>query len=88
LQWFSGNIGFHHIHHLNPRIPNYHLEKCHRSEPLFHSVRPMTLLSSIKCMTFRLWDEEGRRMVGYSALRAARLHRRNTLCRTSAPSNN
>src|SRR5262249_17330530 len=35
MQWFSGNIGFHHIHHLSPRIPNYHLEKCHEAEPIF-----------------------------------------------------
>jgi omega-6 fatty acid desaturase (delta-12 desaturase) len=65
LQWFSGNIGFHHIHHLSPRIPNYHLEKCHRSEPLFRTVKPVTLLSSLKCFKFRLWDERRRRMVGY-----------------------
>jgi acyl-lipid omega-6 desaturase (Delta-12 desaturase) len=65
LQWFTGNIGFHHIHHLSPRIPNYHLEKCHRSEPLFQSVKPVTLLSSLKCFSFRLWDERARRMVGY-----------------------
>ncbi len=65
LQWFSGNIGFHHIHHLSPRIPNYHLEKCHRSEPLFQAVKPVTLLSSFKCLTFRLWDERARRLVGY-----------------------
>jgi omega-6 fatty acid desaturase (delta-12 desaturase) len=65
LQWFSGNIGFHHIHHLSPRIPNYHLEDCHRSEPLFQSVKPVTLLSSLKCLHFRLWDERSRRLVGY-----------------------
>ncbi len=65
LQWFSGNIGFHHIHHLSPRIPNYNLERCHRSEPLFQKVRPITLISSLKCFSFRLWDEESRRMVGY-----------------------
>jgi omega-6 fatty acid desaturase (delta-12 desaturase) len=65
LQWFSGNIGFHHIHHLSPRIPNYHLEGCHRSEPLFHTVKPLTLLSSLKCFSFRLWDERRRMMVGY-----------------------
>jgi len=65
LQWFSGNIGFHHIHHLSPRIPNYHLERCHRTEPLFQTVKPVTLLSSFKCLTFRLWDERRRRMVGY-----------------------
>jgi omega-6 fatty acid desaturase (delta-12 desaturase) len=65
LQWFSGNIGFHHVHHLSPRIPNYRLEKCHRSEPLFQAVKPVTLLSSLKCFNFRLWDEQRRRMVGY-----------------------
>jgi omega-6 fatty acid desaturase (delta-12 desaturase) len=72
LQWFSGNIGFHHIHHLSPRIPNYHLEKCHRSEPLFQSVKAVTLLSSLKSVSFRLWDEQRGRMVGYSALARAR----------------
>lgn len=72
LQWFSGNIGFHHIHHLSPRIPNYHLEKCHRSEPLFQKVKPVTLMGSLKSFSFRLWDERRRRMVGYSALRRAR----------------
>jgi acyl-lipid omega-6 desaturase (Delta-12 desaturase) len=58
LQWFSGNIGFHHIHHLSPRIPNYHLEKCHNAEPLFQTVKPVTLFSSLKSFTFRLWDEQ------------------------------
>jgi omega-6 fatty acid desaturase (delta-12 desaturase) len=72
LQWFSGNIGFHHIHHLSPRIPNYHLEKCHRAEPLFQAVKPVTLLSSLKSFTFRLWDEQRQKMVGYSALARAR----------------
>lgn len=69
LQWFSGNIGFHHIHHLSPSIPNYHLERCHRSEPLFQSVRPITLFGSLKSLTFRLWDERRQRLVGYRALR-------------------
>jgi omega-6 fatty acid desaturase (delta-12 desaturase) len=69
LQWFSGNIGFHHIHHLSPRIPNYHLEKCHDAEPLFQMVKPVTLLSSMKSFTYRLWDERRRRLVGYGALR-------------------
>lgn len=69
LQWFSGNIGFHHIHHLSPRVPNYNLEKCHKSEPLFQSVKPVTLLASLKCFTFRLWDERRQRLVGYDILR-------------------
>jgi len=72
LQWFSGNIGFHHIHHLSPRIPNYHLEKCHKAEPLFQSVKTVTLFSSFKSLTFRLWDEQRRKLVGYGCLRTAR----------------
>ena len=72
LQWFSGNIGFHHIHHLSPRIPNYHLEKCHKSEPLFQTVKPVTLLSSFKSFSFRLWDEQRQRLVGYRELRKLR----------------
>lgn len=72
LQWFSGNIGFHHIHHLSARIPNYNLERCHRAEPLFQTVQPITLLSSLKSFTFRLWDEQQRRLVGYRHLREIR----------------
>jgi len=70
LQWFSGNIGFHHIHHLSPRIPNYHLEKCHKAEPLFQTVKPVTLFSSFKSFTFRLWDEQRHKLVGYRQLRS------------------
>ena len=69
LQWFSGNIGFHHIHHLSSRIPNYNLEKCHRSHPMFHSVKPVTLLGSLKCAAYRLWDEKNKQLVGYRHLR-------------------
>ena len=72
LQWFSGNIGFHHIHHLSSRIPNYHLERCHEAEPLFQAVRPVTLMESLRSFTFRLWDEQRRRLVGYDHLRAIR----------------
>ncbi|HEX4263861.1 MAG TPA: fatty acid desaturase [Verrucomicrobiae bacterium] len=69
LQWFSGNIGFHHIHHLSPRIPNYHLEKCHQAEPLFQKVKPVTLFGSFRSLTFRLWDEQRRKLVGFGAVR-------------------
>ena len=72
LQWFSGSIGFHHIHHLSPRIPNYNLEKCHRSVPLFQTVKPITLVSSLKAFTFRLWDEQRQTLVGYDHLRKLR----------------
>jgi omega-6 fatty acid desaturase (delta-12 desaturase) len=72
LQWFSGNIGFHHIHHLSPRIPNYLLEECHEAEPLFQTVKPVTLFTSMKSFTFRLWDEQRRTLVGYGHLRTLR----------------
>lgn len=76
LQWFSGNIGFHHIHHLSPRIPNYNLERCHDSEPLFHNVKPITLISSLKSLSLRLWDEQQKKMVGYRRMREVRREQR------------
>jgi acyl-lipid omega-6 desaturase (Delta-12 desaturase) len=76
LQWFTGNIGFHHIHHLRPGIPNYNLERCHRAVPLFQTVKPITLLSSLKSLTYRLWDEQRQRLVGYGHLRAIRRQQR------------
>ena len=70
LQWFSGNIGYHHIHHLSPRIPNYFLQKCHESSAIFRDVKPLTLRSSLRSLRFRLWDEERRRLVGFDAASA------------------
>jgi len=72
LQWFSGNIGYHHIHHLSARIPNYNLERCHKSHPLFQQVKPITLSSSLKSLNFRLWDERLRKLVGFRHLRRLR----------------
>jgi acyl-lipid omega-6 desaturase (Delta-12 desaturase) len=72
LQWFTGSIGFHHIHHLNPRIPNYNLAKCQQAVPLFQTVKPITFFASFKALTFRLWDEQRRKLVGYRCLRAVR----------------
>jgi omega-6 fatty acid desaturase (delta-12 desaturase) len=63
---------FHHIHHLKPGIPNYNLEKCHQAVPLFQTVKPITLLSSLKSLNLRLWDEPHQRLVGYGHLRALR----------------
>jgi len=76
LQWFSGNIGFHHIHHLSPRIPNYNLERCHKADPLFREIKPVTLFSSFKSFTFRLWDEKHRQLVSFRRLR--KLHKQPT----------
>ena len=71
LQWFTGNIGYHHIHHLSPRIPNYYLQKCHESQPQFRAIPPVTLLTSLKSLTYRLWDEQRRRFVGFRPPTAA-----------------
>ncbi|MEN9575066.1 MAG: hypothetical protein RL514_2921 [Verrucomicrobiota bacterium] len=69
LQWFSGNIGFHHIHHLSPRIPNYNLQRCHDADPLFQKVKPITLLASLKSFNLRLWDEQRKKLVGFQHVR-------------------
>ena len=73
LQWFTGSIGFHHIHHLCPRIPNYFLEKCYNEIPLLQQVKPITFLTSLKSITFRLWDEEHQRLVGFGYLKTLKL---------------
>ncbi len=69
LQWFSGNIGFHHIHHLSSKIPNYNLEKCHLSHNMFSSVKPLTFWKSFKCINFRLWDEQDMKLITFADLR-------------------
>src|ERR1700676_1983439 len=68
LQWFTGNIGFHHIHHLSPRIPNYHLQLCHEADPFFQTIKALTLWSSLRCLTHRLWDERRNVFVGFRHL--------------------
>jgi len=69
LHWFTGNIGYHHIHHLGPRIPNYLLRRCHEENPTLAPASPITLLSSLQSSRLRLWDEEHQRMVGFRYLR-------------------
>jgi omega-6 fatty acid desaturase (delta-12 desaturase) len=76
LQWFSASIGFHHIHHLSPRIPNYNLQECHERERLFQQVKPITLASSLRCLTFHFWDEQSRKLVGYAHVRQIRRQQR------------
>jgi len=65
FQWFSGNIGFHHIHHLSPRIPNYKLEECHTENEIFQEVVVLTWATSLKSLRLRLWDENHGKMIGY-----------------------
>lgn len=72
LRWLSGNIGYHHIHHLSPRVPNYHLDRCHRSSGMFHGVRSLTLWRSLRSLRLHLWDENLKRLVSFRHLRRAR----------------
>jgi omega-6 fatty acid desaturase (delta-12 desaturase) len=81
LQWFTGNIGFHHIHHLSSRIPNYNLERCHNAHPSFAQVKGITFWESLKAIRFRLWDEEEGKLVGFKAIRhLARTYRSSADC--------
>lgn len=63
LQWFTGNIGFHHIHHLSHRIPNYNLQRCHDENPEFQRAQVLTLRSSLRTIQLRLWDENRQRLI-------------------------
>ncbi len=65
MKFFTGNIGFHHIHHLSPRIPNYNLEACHNNNEMFREIEPMTWRSSLKSIHIRLFDEDRGKMIGY-----------------------
>ena len=65
LHWFTGNIGYHHIHHLAPRIPNYRLRAAFESSPLLRRAPSLTLRTSLRCARMKLWDEDQGRMVGF-----------------------
>ena len=71
LQWFTGNIGLHHIHHLSSRIPNYALQQCMDENPMFQDVTTITLRSSLHSLRLNLWDEEAERLVSFRQVRAA-----------------
>jgi omega-6 fatty acid desaturase (delta-12 desaturase) len=65
LQWFTGSIGFHHVHHLSSKIPNYNLARCHNENEIFRQVKPITILSSFRTLNLRLWDETSRQMISF-----------------------
>ena len=69
LQFFTGNIGLHHVHHLSARVPNYNLQRAHDETPILQSVPTLTLWDGLRTARLKLWDEECGRLVGFSALR-------------------
>jgi len=73
LQWFTGNIGFHHIHHLSPKIPNYMLEKCHKENPLFQKAKILTLRTGFRSTFLSLWDEQQKKLISFRQLKKKKL---------------
>jgi acyl-lipid omega-6 desaturase (Delta-12 desaturase) len=65
FQWFTGNIGFHHVHHLSSRIPNYNLARCHYENEIFKEVKIIDLFATFKTLRLSLWDEASRRMTSF-----------------------
>jgi len=72
LQWFTGNIGLHHIHHVRPNIPNYNLQQCHDDIPEFQAVRVITLRTSFRSLLLSLCDEKNQKLVSFRSLNALR----------------
>jgi acyl-lipid omega-6 desaturase (Delta-12 desaturase) len=70
LQFFTGNIGLHHVHHLNSRIPNYNLQRAHDENDMFHSVPTLSLWDGLRAVRLKLWDEDLRRLVTFAQARA------------------
>ena len=70
LQFFTGNIGLHHVHHLNARVPNYNLQRAHDENPIFHSVPVLTMLGGLRSIRLKLIDPEGGRMITFAEARA------------------
>ena len=70
LQFFTGNIGLHHVHHLSARIPNYNLQRAHDENPFFHGVPTLSLSDGLRAARLKLWDERRGRMVTFSEARA------------------
>lgn len=68
LQWLSGNIGIHHIHHLNPKIANYYLQRCHDENPEFHAAKTFNLWEGIRSAWLVLWDDERGRLISFAEL--------------------
>lgn len=69
ISWMTGDIGYHHVHHLSPRVPNYHLQKAHEKNELLQKAYTITFWESIKTIRFRMWDEEEKKFIGFRELK-------------------
>jgi omega-6 fatty acid desaturase (delta-12 desaturase) len=66
LRWFSADIGYHHVHHLSPRIPNYRLRQCNDAVPALRDKPALTFRKSLSGIRLKLWDEERNQLVGFA----------------------
>lgn len=78
LQWLTGNIGYHHVHHLSPKVPNYKLEEAHKNTTPLQHVPTITLKTSLQSLKFRLWDEEGKKFVQYKDIKYITVKKNNS----------
>jgi acyl-lipid omega-6 desaturase (Delta-12 desaturase) len=69
LQFFTGSIGLHHVHHLHPKIPSYHLQRAHDTDPIYRGVPHVSLWRGLWAIRLKLWDEDAARLVGWADLR-------------------
>lgn len=83
LEWMTASIGFHHIHHLDSRIPSYRLQECYANSAVLQRVNRLTLRQSLSCINYKLWDEQTGRMVGFSNLHPSEPGNGHTLCQTA-----
>lgn len=74
LRWMTGNIGFHHIHHLGPRVPNYNLQRIYNQFTYLQQVETVGLFSSLRSLRFRLWDEETKKFIGFKGVGLRKSH--------------
>ncbi len=72
LQYFTGNIGLHHVHHMSSQIPNYNLQRAHDEVPAFHSAPVFSIREAVKLTRLKLWDEDAARMVTFEQTRVPR----------------
>jgi omega-6 fatty acid desaturase (delta-12 desaturase) len=71
LQFFTGNIGLHHVHHLNARIPNYNLQRAHDENAIFDGVPTLSLIDGLRAVRLKLWDQQQGKLITFAAARAS-----------------
>jgi omega-6 fatty acid desaturase (delta-12 desaturase) len=69
MQWMTASIGLHHVHHLNPQIPNYRLQECLDSTEELQQAKRITIADGWRLLRLSLWDEESHRLIGFRELR-------------------